>query len=317
LATDSRFVPLIQSIYQAANRPEARTPVRISEDYMPLSRVNLRRMALGITFYAVANLELGIQPQALPAFRVYRHLLKAAGIGTLGQEPFLECQKQLLLAGMRTHRIPEETLHFILAENYPQAMISGARREMEISRVRWVLGAQEYRPDWSLRLGAHSFRETLVDLRTEFTRPYTMARNAVRESRDYSEQIAMSGSLAPGETWASRKNQLSGEMQTEHPPWIADYSLRSKFTWAVIRPVLVGTLHHVAASLELHWLKHGRYPATLAELESGLPETALRDSDGQPFTYTTDETGAHFSLSAWKGINGWSTMPQSSAVPGK
>lgn len=317
LATDSRFVPVIQSIYEAAKRPEARGPVVISEDYLPPSRVNLMRMALGIQFYATANLELGNQSQALPAFRVFRLLAKATGIGTFGRETYLDCQRQLLLTGMRTHRIPEETLRSILTENYPEAMRKAVRRGMEISRLRFVLGAQEYRPNWNILPLSDPWRETVSRLIRDFTTPYTLARDTVRTSRDVSAKMLVSGPLEPGETWASRKAQLDGRIQTQHPPWFGDSSQQLQFSWVVIRPVLTGTLHHVAAALELHWLKYGRYPVTLAGLDSGLPETALRDGDGQPFAYTTDAEGAHFSLSAGKDIKGWSTMPEMSEVPGK
>ena len=61
-------------------------------------------------------------------------------------------------------------------------------------------------------------------------------------------------------------------------------------------PITIACLRQIIIALEIHYLEHLRYPSTLEALRSSLPTRTLTDIDGQPFRYSTNETGSHFTV---------------------
>lgn len=298
LLRDHRREATIAAIYDAAQRPESLwpEPVNGGTHFISTPRTDFRRMALGILIYARANLETGNVGRALPAFRVFRHLTvmyATGGVVASGMASYsLQIQKCLLLEGIAAHQLPTEILTAILSENYPEIMRKAARRSVEVKRVGFLEGIEADAQGSGRPLAQMGLRNALLTL----VRPdYYWTRKAVFRSQ-YDSEFAMAMRPLTGEdTWASRMGGLS----TDRGKRFGDNPDQQKaFDGVLIHPVISATLHHLAAALELHYLQHGRYPADLSGLETGLSSFALRDADGKPFAYSTDTSGAHFALSS-------------------
>lgn len=78
---------------------------------------------------------------------------------------------------------------------------------------------------------------------------------------------------------------------------------RNVFGWRPLLPIARACLRQIVSALETHYLEHQRYPSTIEALRSSLPTRTLTDIDGQPFRYSTNEAGSHFTLGS-VGQNG-------------
>ena len=68
------------------------------------------------------------------------------------------------------------------------------------------------------------------------------------------------------------------------------------FLYRHMLPITKACLRQIAIAIELHYLQNQRYPKSLDELPESLPHWTLKDIDGQPFRYSTNGTGSHFTL---------------------
>jgi hypothetical protein len=76
-----------------------------------------------------------------------------------------------------------------------------------------------------------------------------------------------------------------------------------KAAWKVARQIATLRLAAVACALERHRLRHGGYPATLAELAPAfIPAVPADPMTGKPFGYERPESGPYRLWSA--GLNG-------------
>lgn len=220
-------------------------------------------------------------------------------------QSWLRFQKPILLEGMASHFFPAEALASVIKENYPEIVRKNALMSIEAYRLAYMDAAEA---DATANLADFPIASTGKFMRWAMPEHYPL-RAAVFVSRFQSDLAGRTGPLTGDETWASRGARPgSGRIFV----YGQEMDPRPAFDRVLVGPVVSATLLHLTAALELHYLKHGRYPLTLAELETGLSPGALRDMDGEPFGYSIDAGGAHFILSSKGQYNTpdiWSTMP--------
>ncbi|MES2709616.1 MAG: hypothetical protein V4726_23665 [Verrucomicrobiota bacterium] len=320
LLADKRWEATIQAVYAAAERPDARIPIPMTGPaYQDENhRFDIQfRLARSLQLYARANLEEGHILEALPVFRIISHLVSANALDTrdsasLTAASHLSFQKPLLLEGMARHALPAGILEKIIKDNYPELLRRSARRSFEYARLNLVSRMERDRGAWWANLKQQKPWKSVL----EFATPdYLFMRMAVRYSRFYAVMPQAAAPLEGEESWAFKAASLKEPWNLNFGPIAIfgnDLSQRGQFITWLIQPVVSATLHHLAAALELHYLKYGRYPAGLAELETGLSPGALRDVEGQPFGYSIDAEGAHFTLTSnglYNTKDIWSTLP--------
>jgi hypothetical protein len=212
---------------------------------------------------------------------------------------------EIVRAGMRRHTWTDAELSAFMENASESAVVTAWSRALAVQRsstCRW-LEFPSLIPNWMSSPGRsgmmlRSYWWLLLNhqnLAPEGPR----LRLCARTSRFYSSLMEdVTRPLQPGETWQQRaKAQINEGM----PTWFGE-SISEGTPQLVVRPVMHSRLFRVACLLELHYLKNGRYPASI---EAALPADThpFADLDGQPLRYHTDAEGKSFRLwsVAWDG----------------
>ena len=306
LIGDQRWHPTIQMAYAAAARPESHFPatdpsdsaINFSKDD---AHITIRNFIHSLQLYARAQLQSGNLGQSLPAFRVFRHLVKAvllepAEFRPMSASYYLNLQKQLLLEGIALHRFPSTFLEELVQEDYPTLMQQASRRAYEVERLNRVHEMENYRTIWYPLLKEPTFQNFLWKYLTPDS---SFTQMAIRHSHFQSELFVAARPLGEKEDWFSRSKSVTkpynlnfGTIQISG----GAIDQRLNFLYRHMLPISKACLRQIAIALELHYLQNQRYPKSLDELPESLPHWTLKDIDGQPFRYSTNETGSHFTL---------------------
>jgi hypothetical protein len=295
LLADQRWDPIVPEIYAAASRPFAALPAHnagINPDEYMYGLYN------SLKLYARAQLETGNVAQALPYFRINRHRVHAWAaqprLGIMKASHALDSQKSLLLEGMLSHQWPESVLEALKNENYPTLMETAARRSLEHSRMDTISFYEHASLPDSIYAKSGSFKQVFWKL---ITPDYYFSMRATHYSRIFAELHTAARPLGHDENWNSRVAVMNGAPVPAKLTWM-EISLdqRSEVVNYRLVPLFMARLQHLAVALELHHLRHQRYPAKLEELVPSVPLAMLMDTDGQPISYTTNAEGTHFTM---------------------
>ena len=305
LIGDQRWQSTIQAVYAAAKRPESRFPEVGTFDDLSVLGITpaLHKLLRSLQLYSRAQLQLGNLDQALPIFRVIHHLVKAGLVeprryGAVWAANYcLDLQRQILLEGIKLHQFPVLFLRELLQEDYQTQLQHGCRRGYEVDRLHFI---QEHENYASGQLDEGPALPNL--LRKTLLPDYLYTRSAVRSSQFYSQLFVASRPLEEHEAWFTRKNLLS-QPENQKVQFFRLGDPRDLFWASPMLPITRACLRQIVIALEIHYLEHQRYPSTLEALRSSLPTRTLTDIDGQPFRYSTNEAGSHFTLGS-VGQNG-------------
>lgn len=309
LAGDPRWQATIAGIHAAASRPWA--ALKASEESPGGGKpIVLGRMHGSLMLHARALLRQGQPAEALPAFRVTRHLVQAwaqhrqhQGLNLVRMRSLLSRELPLLKEGMARHVWPQSLLEQLLADDYPDLFHkqgAAAIRE-ERARVcsRWLNFSEAFLTPEILA------ENPLEHLRKHLVPEYFPTHAATVLSRSYVQQFQASRAMQDGVTWAA----ILGSIQPSPPAfgprflltesgetWPAD---RKRFAGSYVLPVIHAAVRHLAVAAELYYVKQGRYPEDLARLQEKirLPWLATQDISGT-IRYTCSNPEGPFSLEA-------------------
>ena len=326
LAADERWKPVIDAVYEAAKRPTAAIPLpgRTNHPYLNyyLTERDIPLLQKSIQLYARAQLDLGNLSEVLPAFVVTHHFCQA--IAPNG-EPFFEftsslrSEISLLKTGIMGHRWPESLLKDLLAANYPELLQQHCQAMFQRQRLKFIGRYQKFPdsifgPDYAERSVGYPWR---IILSKHLVPDIIFTQAMVRGSQFYGALNDAAAPLGPEEAWPSKLEVLAGKPAIDSGPKKIFGDLESK-DWTpnlelyhfYLSPLMEASLRHLAIASELHFLKHSRYPANLTELSQRvpIPAIAMKDIDGQPIRYSTNEAGTWFTLTSI-GSNGIPRTP--------
>ncbi len=317
LIGDQRWQSTIQSVYAAAKRPESHFQnVDPTQNMtMPPNNRAIRDLLRSLQLYARAHLQSGSLDQALPAFQVIHHLARAAALehyshAAMNTSILLEFQRQMLLECIILHRLPLIFLKELLLEDYQTPLLRASQRGFALDRLNKVF-KMEHPENW-----LPAYKESSLEdwIRWQAIPDYHFTEQAIGHCQFQSELFVAARPLEENEDWLSRKNSLIRPWNPNGGPigiggvGEADPSQRGVFQrdvfgWRPLLPIARACLRQIVIALEIHYLEHQRYPSTLEALRSSLPTRTLTDIDGQPFRYSTNEAGSHFTLGS-VGQNG-------------
>lgn len=313
LLADHRWDATIQAVYAASARPYARYPAQPSQFPSGImeNRVDVMRPFMrGLQLHARAQLETGNASQAVPALRVTHHLIEASVGGPYSRfdmAGYLRGQKILLLTGMVSHQWPVAALEDMAQAAYPTKIVEAAHHDLQRERLSQMNLMENYQTTIFPRLQ----KDRKEELLWKYAMPdWTYMQASIRLSKHLTAWHETTRPLMPNESWPGRIQQMPEPVDLDFGPLkflgYVGYTdrLRDHQYWSYINPVFEATLQHLAVRLEIHFLEHGAYPASLTELDSKLPANALIDIDGQPLRYTTNGVGTLFTLLSvgWDGV---------------
>ena len=325
ICSDPRWLPTIQAVYAAAARPGSRfSLVAESDDNDPFKASRIRDALLklhrSLIVYAQAQMEAGRLAEVMPAFYVWDHLSRAKlaepdsyeHSSPLGVMPDTHA---LLKSGMRQHRWPAPFLTKLLETNYPLLYRDSSQRAFQMERIRFGSIFEQFPEsmDGYFYYTASSFRQLFFK---HIVPDYFPMRAAVRTSQHYGKIHAATVPLKENENWPTRIRSLINEpilifgpQAIFGPLWNDERPAQIFVSYHVV-PIVRASLRHLAIALELHYLSHGKYPPSLGALDIALAMDPLvmKDVDGQSIRYSTNATGAHFTLRS-VGANGMLDAP--------
>lgn len=305
----ARWEDLLEKVDAATLRPAA-VFIPAPNDTERIVHHRILPLVKSLLLHGQVCINRGDEQKALRDMRILNRLSEAVEnetriISFLVSAMMHRQTAEIVRAGMRRHAWTEAELNAFMATASESAVVRRWSRALAVQRAstcRWLefpsfvaQGATSpgrpgmmLRSYWWLLLNHQSLAPEGPRLRL-----------CARTSRFYSNIVEdVTRPLQPGETWQQRvKAQIDAGM----PAWFGD-SISEGTPQLVVRPVMHARLFRVACLLELHYLKNGRYPASLAAV---LPADIhpFDDLDGQPLRYGIDAEGKSFRLwsVAWDG----------------
>lgn len=297
LLADHRFDDIFQELSAAAKRPESRVP-RLYVEPSTISGETFKvrpmmRLITSLILRGRAMIAAGDVDGAADMLRISRKIsdgYAAYGslIGVLISNNY-SWMEGVLREGMKDHHWTERALTSLLEEDHRPLYHQAWARAAETERA---FGCGVYE---SQNSDAFRAPERIRSFLGAICPDGLWLRACIRSSRFNEGWGKETGPLSPGESWALRAQRFDELPKPSMSFFETEDDHHYNFIISLVAPCFVKIeITRTAIRLERHWLKHHRYPATLAELDPVPPEGIPLGMDGKPLRYRTNAEGSTF-----------------------